>query len=55
MLNSAYTASSSFLLLTLLYQQVGWGRTRIWEGTQPGYLILADQRDIHTVWWHVQQ
>jgi len=46
LLSSAHTASRSFLLLTLPHQRVGWGCTRIWEGTQPGQLTAAGQTDM---------
>lgn len=40
LLNSAFTVSRAFLLLTAC-QRAGWERTRSWEET-----TLADQRDI---------
>ena len=46
LLSSAYTESRPFLLLTPPHQRVGWGCTRSWEGTQPGQLPPAAQRDI---------
>jgi len=46
LLSSAYTESRPFVLLTLLLQQVGWGCTRSWDGTQLGQLTPPDQRDI---------
>ena len=41
-----YTASQPFLLLTPSHQWVGWGCTRIWEGTRLGQLTPTDQRDL---------
>jgi len=38
LLSSAYTEPRPFLLLTLAHQQVGWGCTRNYEGTQLGQL-----------------
>ena len=38
--------SGPFLLLTPPHQQVGWGCTRSWEGTQLGQLTPTAQRDI---------
>ena len=46
LLSSAYTESRSFLLLTPPHQQIGWGCTRSWEGTQLGQLTPTDPRDI---------
>jgi len=46
LLSSAYTVSRPFLLLTPPHQRVGWGCIRSWEGTQPGQLTPADQRDV---------
>ena len=46
LLSSAYIESRPFLLLTPPHQWAGWRCTRRWEGTQPGQLTPADQRDI---------
>jgi len=46
LLSSAYTESRTFLLPTPPHQQLGWGCTRTWEGTQLGYLTPADEKDI---------
>jgi len=46
LLSSAYTASKSVLLLTLLCQRVDWRCARSWEGTQLGQLTPADQRGV---------
>jgi len=40
------TQSGPFLLLVPPHQQVGWGCTRSWEGTQLGQLTSGDQRDV---------
>ena len=42
LLSSAYTEPRPFLLLTPPHQQVGWGCTSSWEGTQPGQLTPTD-------------
>jgi len=56
LLSSTYTDSRSFLLLIPPHQRVGWGCTRIWEGTQLGQLTPTDQRDIpyHDVMLSIQ-
>jgi len=38
--------SNQGLFVILACQQVGWGCTRSWEGTQPGQLTPTDQRNI---------
>ena len=45
LLTSAYTESRPFQLLMPPHQQVGWGCTMSWKGTQPGQLTPKDQRD----------
>lgn len=46
LLNSAYTASSPLLFLTLPLQQVVMGCAKSLKGTQLGHLNPVDQRDI---------
>ena len=41
-----WAVSRPFLPLRLPCQRAGWGCTRSWEGTQPGHLTPADQREI---------
>lgn len=55
-LSSAYTASRSFMVLMLPHQQVSWGCTRSWEGTQLGQMTPCDQENIpyeHMTSWSV--
>jgi len=46
LLSRAYRESRPFPLLNPPLQQAGWGCTRSWEGTPPGQLTPADQRDV---------